>query len=194
MVVFALRVHHFAERAGGVKLTSGVNIVVKRARLEHTVLFAGFLDRFVKKLGLLRLAAPKRRNRARDVFSRVHRRDAVRDVVRRVGRDENRLDRVVLRDHLFERIVSFFTAASLRQTVATLRYQVGYGDDLDVRVILESERRPKLTRAEPGDPNANLAVANRLPNERFVDVGLRLVEPLDFRRIVRPSGGPESAA
>ena len=118
----------------------------------------------------------------------------MRDVIRRVGRDEDRLDRIVLGDHLFERIVRLFATASLRQAVATLRNQVGNGDHLDVRVILEPERRPKLASAEPGDPDAHLAVANRIPNERFVDVGLRLVEALDFRRIVRPSGGPESAA
>lgn len=76
MVVFALGVHHFAERSGGVKFAGREHDVAIRARLEHTVLFAGFLDRFVKQSRLLRLAAPKRRNRARDVFARVHRRDA----------------------------------------------------------------------------------------------------------------------
>jgi hypothetical protein len=164
------------------------------ARLEQTVFQAGRFDRFVEHIRLFRLAAPERGHGGAGVLACFHCGDDVIDVVRRVGGDEDRFD-LVVGNHFFERVVGFFAPARFGEPVAPFGDEVGYSDDVDVRMILEPELRAELARAVPGDSDPDLAVADRVPDLGFVNVGFCLVEPLNIRLIlsVRIGGGRHRA-
>ena len=57
--------------------------------------------------------------------------------------------------------MSHFTG--FHETGTVLRLDVADGDNLDVRVLLEAERRAEPADAVPGDSDLDLAVGNGLP-------------------------------
>ena len=90
---------------------------------------------------------------------------AVPRVAGGVGGHEHRLDLRVLHQHL-QRLVRLVAAAGLHQALAPLGDQVADGHDLDVRMVLEAERRPELAHPVADDADADLAVGDRLPRSR----------------------------
>ncbi len=95
-----------------------------------------------------------------------------------VGGDEDRFDPVVL-DQLFERRIGFLAAAGLGQAGAAVGDQIADGDDLDVGVILQAERRAEAARAVSDDAHAELAVGGGLPPFVNAGIGGFLLEALD---------------
>ena len=146
---------------GAIDLPHRVAVVVERRRLEHHVLAAARLDRLVQLVGLLERAEDGRHG-AGDVLAVLEHLDAVPGMAGRVGRHEDRLDRVVL-DQLLERGVRLLAAAGLGQRGAAVGEQVADGGDGDVGMVLEAERRAELADAVADDPHADLPVGDRLP-------------------------------
>ena len=103
-----------------------------------------------------------RRHGGGDMLAVLQRRDGQPRVAGRVGGDEHRLDRVVL-DHLLARRIGLFAAAGLCQRGTARGNQIRDRDHLDVRVVLETERRAELAQAVSGDADADLPVGKRLP-------------------------------
>ena len=123
--------------------------------------FAGRLHRLEQLVGVLQ-RAQHRRHRAGDVLAVLHHVDAMPGVACRVGRDEHRLDRVVL-DHLLERRIGLLAAAVLGQRLAAIGKQIAHRGHGDVGMILETERRAELAATEANDADADFAIGNGLP-------------------------------
>ena len=91
-------------------------------------------------LGVVERAEDRRHGRGH-VLAVLQHLDAMPGVAGRVGRHEDRLDRVVL-DHLFQRRIRLLAAARLGQPGAAVGNQIADGHDLDVRMVLKAEAAP----------------------------------------------------
>ena len=119
-----------------------VEVLVEAGGLEHHVLEAAGLDGLEQLVGLLQRAKHRRHGRG-DVLAVLEHLDAVPGVAGSIGRHEHGLDAVVL-DHFLERGIGLLAPGSLGQPGATIGNQVADRHDLDVRVVLEAERRAEL--------------------------------------------------
>jgi len=88
--------------------------------------------------------------------------DTMADVARRISRHPDRLNRIIL-DKLFERRIRLGTTACLGQLRATVGDQITHGDNLDIGMILKTERRPEFAQAIPDNAHPDLSVGNRFP-------------------------------
>jgi hypothetical protein len=161
VVILALGVDEPAEPAGVIDLPHGVAVLAVTTRLGHHVLQAGLLHRLHELSGLFE-HPPHRGHRGHRMLAVVEHFDAVLRVVGGVGRYEDRLDCPVL-DQLLQRVIGLVAAAGLHQAVSPLGDQVADRDDLDVRMVLEAEVGAEPAHAVTDDPDADLAVGDRLP-------------------------------
>ena len=122
VAILAFGIDDLAEPAGGVDLLHRVQVVVEHRRLEHGVDQAPvFVAALQQPLGVVDVA-PERRYGGADVLLVIEHLDAVPGMGRRVGCDEDRLDRVVF-DHLLQRRISLTALDDPSQLGATVRKQ-----------------------------------------------------------------------
>ena len=177
VVILAFGIDQLAESAGLVDPAHGVEVLVEGRGFEEHVGAVAFPHRLPQLLRFFERGVD-RGHGAGHVLAVLEHLDAVPGMARRVGRDEHRLNAVVLHEFL-ERRIGLRTAGRLGEIGAAVGEQVADRDDLDVRVVLKAEGRGELAEAVADQSDADLAVGDRHPVLRRVGVFRSLLEARD---------------
>jgi len=184
VVVFALGIDQLAEAAGLEDLAHRVDLRAKRRGLVQRVQHAGLLHRREQLIRQRQLfCAENGRHGRSHVQTALETSNAEPRVAGRVRGDEDRLDLLVLLEHLFARGVGLFGACHLGQLRAGGGVQIGRRDDLDIRVVLEAELRTEFADSVACDADLDLAVGKGRPRGRLDLARIGLVEAGDSWRL-----------
>ena len=97
--ILALGVNHPAESARVIDPTHRVAVIPKAARLSHLIFQHRLLHRLDKPLGVFE-RPQRRRNRRHNMLAVLEHFDAMPRMARRIGRNEHRIDTLILNHNL----------------------------------------------------------------------------------------------
>ena len=145
---------------------------MKRRSLIHHVLHAALLNGIEQLFRFpLGFKSKDRGNGRNDMLAMIQSHDGETRMTRRIGRDVNGFDTLVL-NHLFTGRISLLRAHRFGQSSTATGVKIGRGDHFDIGMVLIRECRPKFAEPISCNTDTDLAVRNRLPAFRGVRVVL----------------------
>jgi hypothetical protein len=138
-----------------------VKVLVKTGSLEQHVFAATGFDAGEQCVRVLE-RTENSGHRRRNMFTVFKNLETMVDMARSVGGDEHSLD-AVIEYELLEGGICLGATAFFRQLGAAVWKKVTHGNDLDVRVVLETELRAELALPISNDADANFPRRHRLP-------------------------------